>query len=77
MGVSSNSALNVQISGNHYKNMVIQPVEFIQKNKIPFCEGNVIKYICRWRDKNGIEDLKKAKHYIDLLCEIEGLNSEE
>jgi hypothetical protein len=65
------SALNVQEGGNHYKDLKIQPVEFIHANNIPFLEGNVIKYIARWRNKNGIADLKKAKHYIDLLIELE------
>lgn len=60
-----------QIGGNHYAKMTIQPVQFIHANKLGFCEGNVVKYITRWRDKNGIEDLKKARHYIDLLIEME------
>ena len=47
----------------------IQPVDFILANNIPFCEGNVIKYICRWKMKNGREDLLKARHYIDMLIE--------
>ena len=45
----------------------IQPVDFIIENDIPFCEGNVIKYICRWKLKNGRDDLLKARHYIDIL----------
>ena len=45
----------------------IQPVDFIVENDIPFCEGNVIKYICRWKLKNGRDDLLKARHYIDIL----------
>lgn len=65
------SALEKQVSGNHYKDFPIQPVEFIHKNNIPYIEGNVIKYISRWRDKGGIADLEKAKHYIDLLIELE------
>ena len=65
------SALNVQEGGDHYKKLVIQPVEFIHKNKIGFLEGNAIKYLCRHKSKNGLEDLKKAKHYIDLLIEME------
>ena len=51
--------------------MTIQPVEFIERNNLGFCVGNIIKYVCRYKDKNGIEDLKKARHYIDLLIEIE------
>lgn len=65
------SALELQEGGGHYKEMVVQPVEFIQMNNIPYIEGNVIKYVCRWRKKNGIEDLKKAKHYLELLIAFE------
>lgn len=57
----------VQIGGEHYKKLAIQPIEYITANNIGFCEGNVIKYVTRWKDKNGIEDLQKAKHMIDLL----------
>ena len=60
-----------QIGGDHYKDMAIQPIEFITKNNIPFIEGNIIKYICRWRVKGGVEDLKKARHYLDMLIENE------
>ena len=63
-------ALNKQVGGNHYKHFTIQPVEFIIKNNIPFLEGNVIKYVVRHGFKNGVEDLKKAKHYIDLAIEL-------
>ena len=64
-------ALEVQVAGNHYKDMKIQPVEYIYANQIPYLEGNVIKYVSRWRSKGGIDDLEKAKHYIDLLIEME------
>ena len=64
------TALGTQIGGEHYKNYAIQPVEFITKNKLGFLEGCVIKRICRYEDKNGLEDLKKAKHEIDLLIEL-------
>jgi hypothetical protein len=65
------SALDTQVSGNHYKDKAIQPVQYIHANRIGFFEGNVIKYVTRWRDKGGIADLKKAKHYIELLIELE------
>ena len=58
---------NKQVGGNHYDKMKIQPITFIIDNDIPFIEGNIIKYVCRWRDKGGVEDLKKAKHYLDIL----------
>jgi hypothetical protein len=68
---TNKSALDVQCGGSHYKNFKIQPVEFIYANKIGFLEGNIIKYTMRHRDKKGREDLEKAKHYIDLLIELE------
>lgn len=67
------------MGGSHYKDMKIQPIEFITANDIPYCEANVIKYICRWRNKNGLEDLRKARHYIEILInqEIDSYGSEE
>lgn len=62
---------NIQVGGNHYKKLVIQPTEYAYKNKLDFFQGNVVKYITRFRDKNGLEDLKKAKHFIDLLIQFE------
>ena len=67
----SPSALDVQEGGNHYKDCPIQPVEYIHANGIGYFEGNVIKYVTRWRAKGGVEDLKKARHYIDMLIEFE------
>lgn len=67
----SNSALAVQVAGAHYKALAIQPVEYIHANRIGYFEGNVIKYVTRWREKGGKADLEKAKHYIDLLIELE------
>jgi hypothetical protein len=58
-----------QIGGEYYLKMKIQPSEFANKNNLPFAEGNAIKYICRHKDKGGKEDLKKAKHYIDMIIE--------
>jgi hypothetical protein len=65
------SALKEQIGGGHYKSMGIQPAEFVHANNIPYLEGSIIYYVARWRDKNGLEDLKKARHTIDLLIELE------
>lgn len=65
------SALQVQEGGDHYKKLKIQPVEYIHANGLPFAEGSVVKYVTRWRDKNGIADLKKARHFLDLLIELE------
>jgi hypothetical protein len=66
-----NKALDKQEGGSHYKSMKIQPVEYIHANQLGYCEGAIIKYVSRWRSKNGIEDLRKAKHFIDLLIELE------
>ena len=55
-----------QIGGSHYKDFVIQPYEFISKNDLSFFQGNVIKYVCRYLNKNGIEDLDKIIHYCEL-----------
>ena len=68
-------ALAQQVGGSHYKGLAIQPVEFSQRNNLGFCEGSVVKYICRYKSKNGVEDLLKARHYIDLLIEMEELDS--
>lgn len=65
------SALETQEGGTHYKDMAIQPIEYIHANKLPFAEGCIIKYVSRWRSKNGITDLEKARHFIDLLIELE------
>lgn len=70
------TAFKSQIGGSHYKDMAIQPAEYIHKNKIGFMEGAAIKYLSRWRQKGGIEDLKKANHMISLLIEME-LEQEE
>jgi hypothetical protein len=59
-----------QVGGNHYLKYKIQPVEFITKNNIGFVEGNIIKYILRYKDKGGVKDLEKARHYLDLLLEL-------
>lgn len=58
-----------QVAGNHYKDMAIQPGQFIRANGIGWYEGNAIKYICRHKAKNGIEDIKKAIHYLELVLE--------
>lgn len=64
-------AFDIQVGGDHYKRMKIQPTEYILANNMEFCEGNIIKYISRWRFKNGIEDLKKVIHYAEILIENE------
>ena len=66
--------LDKQVAGDHYKKLKIQPIEYIHANNIPFAEGSAIKYLTRWRDKGGIADLEKAKHFIELLIELEKKN---
>ena len=65
------SALDKQESGNHYKDKGIQPIVYIHANNLGFCAGNVVKYITRYKDKNGAEDIRKAIHYCQLLLELE------
>lgn len=64
------SALDVQEGGDHYKKYKIQPVEFAFANNMPFLDANAFKYICRHADKNGMEDLRKARHYLELMAEM-------
>ena len=63
--------LSYQVGGNHYNSMAIQPITFITKNNIPYCEANVIKYVCRHANKNGLEDLLKARQYLNILIAAE------
>jgi hypothetical protein len=65
------SALDKQVSGNHYKDKGIQPIVYIHANDLGFCEGNVVKYVTRHKEKNGAADIKKAIHYLELLLELQ------
>lgn len=65
------SALDTQEGGDHYKNLVIQPIEFCQRNNLNMIESSVIKYVVRHRDKNGAEDILKARHLLEILMELE------
>ena len=69
------SALDEQVGGDHYKKLGIQPVELIRDINTNFFQGNVIKYITRYKDKNGIKDLEKAKHYLELIEELHPNNN--
>lgn len=64
------SPLNVQIAGEHYNSLSIQPVEFIYRNGLGFIEGSVIEYVCRHKQKNGKQDLEKAIHFLQVLIEL-------
>ncbi len=61
---------DTQIGGSHYKDKTIQPWDYIIANDLGYLEGNVVKYISRWKNKNGVEDLKKAQHYLPKLIEV-------
>ncbi len=65
------SALDTQVGGSHYKDMAIQPMEYSMANQLDACQHTAIKYITRFREKGGIQDLEKAKHVIDMLIEFE------
>jgi hypothetical protein len=65
------TAFTKQIGGSHYKQCAIQPLEYIVANDIPYLEGNVIKYVTRHKDKGGIDDIRKAIHYLELIMETE------
>lgn len=64
-------SLKDQVGGSHYKKLAIQPVEYIQKNGLGYIEGSVVKYVTRWREKGGVEDLEKARHFLSMLIEME------
>ena len=59
-----------QVGGQHYKSKAIQPWDYIASNNLGYLEGNVVKYVSRWKDKGGVEDLKKAQHYLAKLIEV-------
>ncbi len=64
------SANDTQVAGNHYKAKAIQPWDYIISNDLGYLEGNVVKYVSRWRDKGGVDDLRKAMHYLQKLIEV-------
>jgi|DEB0MinimDraft_6_1074348.scaffolds.fasta_scaffold00470_23 translation initiation factor 2B subunit (eIF-2B alpha/beta/delta family) len=69
---------NSKISPQHYSKYKIQPIDFIQANELDFAQGNIIKYVLRYKDKNGLEDLQKAKQNIDFLIKyLEKANEKE
>ena len=60
----------IQHGGDHYKSKAIQPWDYIASNNLGYFEGNIVKYVSRWKEKNGVEDLKKAMHYLQKLIEL-------
>jgi hypothetical protein len=67
--VLKSSANETQIGGDHYKKLAVEPWDYIAANQLGYFEGCVIKYVTRWRDKGGLQDLEKAKHFLDKLIE--------
>lgn len=65
------NALDIQVGGKHYKKCNIQPVEYIYANGLDYFQGNIVKYITRFRDKGGKADLEKIKHYCDIIISLE------
>ena len=64
-------ANDVQVAGTHYKGKAIQPWDYIVGNNLGYLEGNIVKYVSRWKDKGGVDDLKKAQHYLTKLIETQ------
>lgn len=69
--VAPPSAMDVQVGGDHYKKLKIQPMEYSMANGLDACQHTIVKYVTRFRDKGGIADLEKARHCIDMLIEFE------
>lgn len=65
------TANDVQVAGTHYKDKAIQPWDYIVANDLGYLEGNIIKYVSRWKDKGGVDDLRKAQHYLTKLIETQ------
>ena len=63
-------ANSTQVAGTHYKSKAVQPWDYIVSNNLGYLEGNIVKYVSRWKDKGGVDDLKKARHYLDKLIEV-------
>ena len=63
-------ANDTQVAGGHYKQKTIQPWDYIAANNLGYFEGNIVKYVSRWKEKGGVEDLRKARHYIEKLIEL-------
>lgn len=61
----------VQVGGAHYKTKAIQPWDYIAANSLDYFQGNIVKYVSRWKDKGGMQDLEKARHYLDKYIELQ------
>lgn len=65
------SALDYQVGGGHYKDRRIQPVQYWKANLMGGCESSIVKYLTRWQDKGGLEDVRKARHFLQFILEDE------
>ena len=65
------SPLKEQVGGDHYSKLAIQPAVYAEQNKLSYLQGTIIKYVTRYKDKGGVEDLAKAMHSIKILIELE------
>jgi hypothetical protein len=74
--MEASNAFGKQIAGSHYSKLKIQPMEYCLGNGLNYAQSNVVKYVTRYKDKNGIEDLKKAIHCIELLIDWEENNAD-
>lgn len=72
MNSQPEDALDVQVGGDHYKSLKIQPIEYAMANKLNPIQANIVKYATRYKDKGKLKDLEKIKHYVDLLIQFEG-----
>jgi hypothetical protein len=70
-GEQTNNPLDIQVGGEHYKTMKVQPVEYAHANGLPMIEGNVVKYVTRHRQKGKAQDIRKAIHFLELLLKLE------
>jgi len=71
------SANDTQVNGTHYKKQAIQVWDYVAANNLGFFEGNVVRYVSRWKDKGGVSDLKKAAHYLQKLIEIQDASKKD
>lgn len=74
---NTTTANATQHGGDHYRNKPVQPWDFIAANGLDFFQGNIVKYVVRFREKHGVQDLEKARHYLDKLIELERAKCEK
>jgi len=71
MAMKKSVANDRQIGGEHYKGFPIEHWDFVQIHKMPYMEAQIFKYVFRWRQKDGLADLEKARHFLEKLIEFE------